>query len=183
MIGPVGSVIAGLLPALFARTIGAGPRDVGAYRLALAVSVGLAALALLPVLRPFPAPVHAPRAANDLAPQHTLPFRTLLRFAWASLLFGVAGGSIMPFQNLFFRMQFGLSDATVGVVLAGSALGLGVGGLLGMPISRRMRAATRRGLAALRGCAGDAVAAAAGGAAGRGRLLLTGAVRRRELPA
>ena len=155
MIGPVGSVIAGLLPALFARTIGAGPRDVGAYRLALAVSVGLAALALLPVLRPFPAPVHAPRAANDLAPQHTLPFRTLLRFAWASLLFGVAGGSIMPFQNLFFRMQFGLSDATVGVVLAGSALGLGVGGLLGMPISRRI--GLRRGAAWLRFAAAPAM--------------------------
>lgn len=154
IIGPLGSLVAGLLPALFARAIGTGPRDVGAYRLALAVSVVLTALAALPVLRPFPALVPDRRAPAD-APPRAVPFRGLLRYAWASLLFGVAGGCILPFQNLFFRMQFGLSDAAVGLVLAGAALGLGVGGLLGMPVSRRL--GLRRGAAWLRFAAAPAV--------------------------
>jgi len=62
---------------------------------------------------------------------------SIWRILTHSMLLGVAGGCILPFQNLYFRMQFGLSDALVGVVLAGAALGLGLGGLLGVPISRR----------------------------------------------
>src|SRR5262245_40221116 len=137
IIGPLGSITAGVLPALIAGIIGVGAQDVSAYRLALASSVVLTFAALLPVLRPFPILAAEPRAAAEGSAPRALPFRMLLRFAWASMLLGVAGGCILPFQNLYFRMQFGLSDAAVGVMLAGAALGLGVGGLLGVPLSRR----------------------------------------------
>ena len=58
---------------------------------------------------------------------------------------GLGGGAFLPFQNLFFRQQFGLGDASVGVVLAWSSLGLGLGAVLGSPLSARIgmqRAAT-----------------------------------------
>jgi len=137
IICPVGSMVAGLLPAIVAAIAGVGARDVVAYRLALASSVALSIGAALPVLRPLPVLTAAHGPAADLPAPRAAPFRRLLRFAWASVLFGVAGGCILPFQNLFFRMQFELSDAAVGVVLAAAAFGLGVGGLLGVPLGRR----------------------------------------------
>jgi MFS family permease len=54
------------------------------------------------------------------------------------VLLGIGGGAILPFQNLFFRQQFGLGDAAVGAVLAWSALGMGLGAVMGGPISARM---------------------------------------------
>lgn len=137
IIGPVGSVIAGLLPMLIARVIGGGAQDVAAYRLALASSIVLTAVAALPVLRPFPTLAPDPQASAVALDQPALSFWQVLRYAWASLLLGVSGGVLLPFQNLFFRNQFGLSDAAVGLVLASSALGLGLGGLLGVPLGRR----------------------------------------------
>src|SRR5262245_29026326 len=107
IIGPVGSIVAGMLPALTAGLFGVGAQDVSAYRLALASSVVLTLVAALPVLRPFPALAAEPRAPADAAPR-AIPFARLLRFAWASMLLGIAGGCILPFQNLYFRMQFGL---------------------------------------------------------------------------
>ncbi|NJO84105.1 MAG: MFS transporter [Blastochloris sp.] len=65
-------------------------------------------------------------------------------------MLGVGGGAILPFQNLFFRQEYALSDAAVGVVLAWSALGMGIGGLLGGPISARF--GLRRAAAWLRIC-------------------------------
>jgi MFS family permease len=155
IIGPAGSVLAGLLPAAAAGLIGGGAQDVGAYRWALALSIGLTVAAMLPVLRPFPALAAPSRAAAESIPAQSISFRALLRFSLASLLLGVAGGCILPFQNLFFRMQFGLNDAAVGVVLAGGALGLGIGGLLGAPISRRL--GLRRAAAWLRLAAAPAM--------------------------
>lgn len=137
IVGPAGSMVAGLLPAIVAGAVGVGARDTVAYRLALTSSVALTLAAALPVLRPFAAPAAASHAAVSAPAPEAVPFRRLLRFAWASVLFGVAGGCILPFQNLFFRMRFGLSDAAVGVVLAGAAFGLGVGGLVGVPLGRR----------------------------------------------
>ncbi|MFN8504889.1 MFS transporter [Kouleothrix sp.] len=156
IVGPLGSVIAGLLPNLVAWLIGGGPQDVAAYRLALASSVLLTALAVLPLLRPLPllALDRPARAATD-QPERALPFRRLLRFAGASVLLGIAGGCILPFQNLFLRAQFGLGDAVVGLVMAGATLGLGVGGLIGGTLSRRL--GMRRAAAWLRLAAAPAM--------------------------
>jgi MFS family permease len=155
IIGPLGSVIAGLLPALIANLLGVGAQNVSAYRLALASSVVLTALAVLPVLRPFPVLANAPSVLAAVGTPRVLPFRKLLRLAWASVLFGLASGALLPFQNLFFRTQFGLSDVSVGLVLAGATLGLGLGGLIGVPISRRL--GLRRAAAWLRLAAAPAV--------------------------
>lgn len=148
IIGLAGSTLGGVLPALSAGVLGVGAQDTAAYRLALASVIGLGIAAMLPVLGRLPA-VEEPRPLGQAAPvERRLPTRRLLRFALAGLLLGVGGGAILPFQNLFFREVFGLSDAAVGVMIAVGALGAGLGALIGPPVTRRT--GLRQGSALLR---------------------------------
>ena len=148
IIGLLGSVVGGLLPSLVAGLLDVGPQDAAAYRIALISVIVLSVVAILPVVRHLPA---APTAASVIAADTAaarLPIRKMARYGLAGLLLGVSGGLILPFQNLFFRQQFGLSDAAVGVVLAWIALGMGFGALLGAPLAARI--GLRRGAALLR---------------------------------
>jgi MFS family permease len=137
LIGLLGSALGGVLPALASGMLAVGPQDTAAYRLALASVVVLGLLSLLPVLR-LAEERQRPSAAAVIAPVTPLPRRTLLRLALPSLLLGAGGGLFLPFQNLFFRQEFGLSDAAVGVMLAWGAAGMGLGALLGGPTSARL---------------------------------------------
>jgi MFS family permease len=150
MIGMVGSALGGLLPMGAAALLNVGPQDTAAYRLALTVVIVLSILAVLPLLRPFPvlSPAETQAAAAAGADFTPLPTRRLLRFALPGLLLGLGGGAILPFQNLFFRNVFSLSDGAVGMVLAAASLGMGLGALMGAPVTRRI--GLRRGAALLR---------------------------------
>ncbi len=134
-VGLGGSVLGGVLPSLAAGMIDVGPQDTAAYRMALMVVVGLCVIAMLPILsRMQPVTHERPHGAAPL-PTHLVPMSRLVRFSIAGLLLGMGGGAFLPFQNLFFRDVFLLSDAAVGIVLAWGALGMGVGGMLGGPIA------------------------------------------------
>jgi MFS family permease len=147
MIGLVGSAVGGVLPALAAAAIGSGPQDVGAYRLALTSVVVLGLAAAVPLLKDLPDSGRDTAAAAQ-ASMGRLRSSRLLFYAVPSLLLGAGGGLILPFQNLFFRERFGLSDAAVGAVLAWTALGMGIGAMLGAPASARL--GMRRAAALLR---------------------------------
>lgn len=151
MIGLVGSAVGGVLPAVAGQALSSGPQTMEAYRLALASVVVLGLCAALPMARGLPNSNRESEASVDDTIAVRLPLLTLVRYALPSFLLGVGGGAILPFQNLFFRQEYNLSDAAVGVVLAWSALGMGVGGLLGGPISARF--GLQRAAAWLRVCA------------------------------
>jgi MFS family permease len=137
VIGLLGSASGGVLPMLAAAILGVGPQDTAAYRLALTVVVVISLTAALPLLRGIqPIADRDSTTADDVEPAR-LPALTLFRYAFPALLLGIGGGLILPFQNLFFRQQFTLGDAAVGVVLAGASLSMGIGGLLGAPVSSR----------------------------------------------
>ena len=138
MIGLLGSLAGGLLPALAAGLLAIGPQDVMAYRLALTTVVVIALTAVLPVLRGVPEHSRDEVATSAEPVQARLSPRRLLAFALPALLLGVGSGAILPFQNLYFRQQFGLSDAAVGAVLAATALVMGLGAVIGVPISTRL---------------------------------------------
>jgi len=138
MIGLLGSLAGGLLPALAAGLLAIGPQDVVAYRLALTTVVVIALTAVLPVLRGVPEHSRDEVATSAEPVQARLSPRRLLAFALPALLLGVGSGAILPFQNLYFRQQFGLSDAAVGAVLAATALVMGLGAVIGVPISTRL---------------------------------------------
>ncbi len=138
MVGLLGSAAGGLLPALAAGLLAVGPQAVVAYRLALTTVVAIALAAALPVLRGVPEHNRDEVATSAEPLQARIPARRLLGFALPALLLGVGSGAILPFQNLFFRQQFGLSDAAVGAVLAVTALVMGLGAVIGAPISVRL---------------------------------------------
>ncbi len=149
VVGLLGSAVGGVLPLLAAEIIAADPQSTGAYRLALTTVIGLSIVALLPVLKRLPAIVETSGSAIAESGQRArLPLRQLVWFAVPSFLLGIGGGAILPFQNLFFRDQFGLSDASVGVALALASLGAGIGALTGAPIVRKI--GLQRGAALLR---------------------------------
>ncbi|EFO80538.1 major facilitator transporter [Oscillochloris trichoides DG-6] len=134
-VGLGGSVLGGVLPSLAAGMIEVGPQDTAAYRMALMVVVGLCVIAMLPILsRMQPVAHERPHGAAPL-PTSRLPMARLGRFSIAGLLLGMGGGAFLPFQNLFFRDVFLLSDVAVGLVLAWGAMGMGVGGMLGGPMA------------------------------------------------
>ncbi|MFV9504346.1 MAG: MFS transporter [Oscillochloridaceae bacterium umkhey_bin13] len=151
MIGLVGSVAGGILPTLAGGVLAVDAQDAAAYRLALASVVGLSIVAMLPLLGRMPAVEEERPVGSEALPDERVPIKRLLRFASAGFLLGLGGGAILPFQNLFFRNEFGLSDAAVGIVLAVASLGMGLGALLGPPVTRRT--GLRRGAALLRLCA------------------------------
>lgn len=147
-VGLIGSVVGGLLPTIAGNLIGSDPQSTAAYRTALLSVLVLGIVAMLPVLRSFPIVVESAASMAAEAARPTLPLRTLTRYALSSLLLGIGGGMILPFQNLFFRHQFTLSDPAVGAVLAWVALGMGLGGLVGAPVAKRI--GMRRAAAYLR---------------------------------
>jgi MFS family permease len=116
-----------------------GPTDVLAYRVAL-LSVSLIAfMAILPLLGIGQAVTNQQnaRVAIDDPNAPKLPFMRLVLFASQAFLLGLGGGMIVPFQNLFFRQQFDLPDAQVGLILAISAFAMGFGSLIGGPLSKK----------------------------------------------
>ncbi|MEI6777761.1 MAG: MFS transporter [Chloroflexales bacterium] len=138
VVGLAGSALGGILPSLAAGAINVGPQDTAAYRLALTVVIVLSVIAMLPVIKRMP--MLSGDRHIDASPVSTalLPMRTLVRLGLAGLLLGLGGGAFLPFQNLYFRSVFGMGDAAVGVVLAWASLSMGVGGLLGAPVARRL---------------------------------------------
>lgn len=138
IVGLAGSALGGILPSLAAGAINVGPQDTAAYRLALTVVIVLSVIAMLPVIRRMPMLSGDRHIDASPAPTALLPMRTLARLGLAGLLLGLGGGAFLPFQNLYFRSVFGMGDAAVGVVLAWASLSMGVGGLLGAPVARRL---------------------------------------------
>ncbi len=149
MVGLLGSVVGGVLPLLAAGIIAVDPQSTPAYRLALTTVIGLSIVALLPVLTHLPV---ATASGEDSGAVVDTPTRcswlTLIWMSTPSLLLGIGGGAILPFQNLFLRDQFDLNDASVGLVLALAAVGGGIGALVGAPVVRRI--GLQRGAAWLR---------------------------------
>ena len=138
-VGFVGSLLGGALPSLIAPFVGVAPTDQLAYRLALVSVSVIGFLAIVPLLG-FTAAANKHHAAGHAAPVssgHKLPFMRLVLFASQGFLLGLGGGMVVPFQNLFFREQFNLPDAQVGLILAISAFAMGFGSFIGGPLSKR----------------------------------------------
>jgi MFS family permease len=55
-----------------------------------------------------------------------------------SFLLGIAGGALLPFQNLYFRQEFALDDAHVGLVLAVTSLVMGLGAAFSGALAHRL---------------------------------------------
>lgn len=142
MIGFVGSIVAGLLPTWVGMVVGVDATSETAYRTALyCVSIfGLLAIIPLSGIKKAPKVQPAPTATRDEAPATAprLSFMQLLLFATPSVFFGIAGGMFIPFQNLYFRQEFNANDSLVGLSIALGSLAMGIGSIMGGPLSKRL---------------------------------------------
>ena len=137
VIGLLGGTFGGILPSIAASFIQADPKATIAYRLALMAVVGLGLAAITPVLRLIPT-TERHRAAQLGSNTPPLTARMLFHFAMPAFSLGIGAGAFLPFQNLFFREQFHLSDAVVGSILAWGSLSMGLGAMSGSLFSRRL---------------------------------------------
>jgi len=139
-VGFVGSLFGGALPGIVAPLLGATATDMISYRVALLSVSIIGFIAIVPL---FGLGAAVTKQQNTMvAPTNAdapkLPFVTLLLFGSQAFLLGIGGGMIVPFQNLFFRQQFDLPDAQVGLILAISAFVMGFGSVIGGPLSHRV---------------------------------------------
>jgi MFS family permease len=143
VIGVLGNAVGGALPTLAAALTASDPQSVLAYRLAMLSIVAVSLLAALPLLRLRLPPTEATtpvlpsqRGAGSTA--RRLGWLVMLRMSMASFFLGAAGGWILPFQNLYLRQEFGLSDGAIGAILGWIALPAGIGALVGTAVAARL---------------------------------------------
>ena len=124
------SVVASVLGGQLTRVFGHGATGTSAgYRGVLLVATAVATAAFVPIfrLRGMSPQLHADAPARG----HWRPYRPLLSKLVAIQLVGSLGaGMTMPFLNVFFKVRFGASDATLGLVFAVSSLLTGCAGIL-----------------------------------------------------
>lgn len=158
VIGLVGGTVGGLLPSFAAMFLTVGPQSTAAYRAALGVVVILGMVAMLPVLKTITLDADAQIRRQPAGAQQAsdrLPFWFLVRMVLPALTLGIGAGVFLPFQNLFFRQQFQLTDAVVGTLLACGALTMGLGAMIGSTFAKRF--GVKEAAAALRLVAAPAI--------------------------
>lgn len=154
LMGFLGALLGGWLPGVVAAFRGISAVSAPAYQAVLSVPIVLSACALL-ALRGIHARVGAlapqdvSRTADDVTVVASVPLIVVM--TTGNLTMGFAGGILHPFMNLFFRQQYALADATVGLLVAGLSLALGFGGMFGRPVAQAL--GPRRGLVVLLGLA------------------------------
>ena len=142
MIGFVGSIIAGLLPTWVGLIVGVDATSETAYRSALYCVSIFGLLAIIPLYGIRKAAKRTDNASTPSVavppPAARVPFGRLLLFATPSIFFGIAGGMFVPFQNLYFRQEFNANDSLVGLSIALGSLAMGIGSIMGGPLSKRL---------------------------------------------
>lgn len=129
--GLIGSVLAGWLPSVLATWVHVDAQDALAYRLALLVGVAIIFFAVIPIITV----IQTSSANDEAADAHDIDApakssRRIVGYAVASLFVGMGGGTFLPFQSLYFRLQLGMPDHDVGIVIAVGEVLIGVGALL-----------------------------------------------------
>ncbi|MEN9936166.1 MAG: hypothetical protein RLZZ387_2745, partial [Chloroflexota bacterium] len=139
-----GSLLAGQLPSLCARLLGAGAESPAAYRASFAVAGAGLVLALVPLLfvkaegqtlnakegaveapvptitTPIPQP--SPTVSDSAAPARqtfsVYRFAFIVPLLLPPALISVGAALLMPYLNLFFKERFGLQDQALGGLFA-----------------------------------------------------------------
>ncbi len=132
--GFFGSFVGGALPPLFARGLAAQGSTV--YQMTLAVSAGLIGLSIFPLLGMRSAPRENSRAELRWSLKTPLPL--VFKLILPNMILGLGAGLFIPFMNVFFKLQFHISDALLGTLFALSAAGMGVASLAGPPLAQRL---------------------------------------------
>ncbi|HEX9118433.1 MAG TPA: MFS transporter [Anaerolineae bacterium] len=137
--GSVGNWLGGLMPSWIGVRLGVEAMSSTAYGGSLLLISALAAVALVP-LAFMVMPELTRRERTVFAPvtyarRHP---RLLGKLVIPMLITSVGAGMIMPFMNVFFRVQYGQPDPIIGVLFAWGSLSMGIGLLVAPPLADRM---------------------------------------------
>lgn len=153
----LGSLLAGQLPGLAARLLGAGAERSLSYRAAFGVAAIGLALAIIPLLlisdrgaaesaqagegqqaaAPAKIPTPAPRIPQPWRSLARHP-ASLLKLLISPALISVGAALLIPYLNLFFKQRFVVGDQTLGAIFAALGVATGLAALIGPAISARM---------------------------------------------
>lgn len=130
-IGLVGSMLAGWLPSVIAPWLNVDDQSTLAYRSVLLIGIVLLGTSMVPLWGDIAKAPDTDEHGELLiaeAPQRSTG--RIISYGMVDFLIGVGSGTFFPFQSLFFRYQFVLTDSTVGTILAFSGVALGVGAVI-----------------------------------------------------
>ncbi len=134
----IGSWIGGYLPSWIANTRHVTAESSQAYGGSVLVAALTLALSVLPlILIRMPPLAHSERtvfAPLAYASRHP---RQLAQLVLPILITFIGAGLIMPFMNVFFRLQYHQSDQVIGVLFAWGSLAMGLGLLIAPPLAER----------------------------------------------
>jgi len=134
----VGSWIGGYLPTWVAGRVNVDPVSSQAYAGSLLVVAVALAVGIIPLLL-----IRIPRAEHaDKTVFAPISFaaknpKKLTKLILPMLLTSIGAGLIMPFMNVFFRVQYQQSDQVIGVLFAWGSLAMGLGLLAAPPLADR----------------------------------------------
>ena len=134
--GVAANLIGGFLPRLFAAVSGQPIEGAPAYRAVLLVALTIILLTLVPIsrLRRMGGRAQVLPSWGDLAESRGIFGRLLT----VQVILSLGAGMLMPFVNVFYRLQYTLSDARLGGVFAISSLMTGVASFLAPVVAERV---------------------------------------------
>jgi MFS family permease len=134
----LGSWIGGYLPSWVASLRSVGAVSSQAYGGSVLVVALTMALAIFPlVLIRMPRLAHGERAVFAPLSYATRHPRQLAKLILPILITFIGAGLIMPFMNVFFRLQYHQSDQVIGALFAWGSLAMGLGLLVAPPLAER----------------------------------------------
>lgn len=133
--GFFGSLLGGALPAFFASTFSLNAHSSHVYQLVLGVATFLGLLSFLPLLW-VPKPKSEQIQESSFKRRKT-PARRIFRLTVSNVFMGLGAGFIIPFLNIFFKLEFGASDALIGALFAGLSITMGIASLASAPLAAK----------------------------------------------
>lgn len=142
--GAFGNLAAGQLPALF-NSLFSVPQDTSAsYQAVLLVSVAISSLALIPTLLLKERPRESSLSRRNAFSQLRSVLRpTTFKLMLPNIFIGFAAPLIIPYLNVFFAENHGLTDQNLGVLFSLYALLIGIATLLSPLMADLLRSKIR----------------------------------------
>ncbi|MFO7679321.1 MAG: MFS transporter [Chloroflexota bacterium] len=137
--GFAGSWLGGQLPMWLGTAVQVDATSATAYGLTTAVIGGIASLSLIPLVfirRPQTVNPDAPKNLSPLAYARQKP-RLLLKLILPIFITSLGAGLLMPFMNVYYRHDYGISDSAIGSLFALGSLAMAVGLLAAPPLADR----------------------------------------------
>jgi MFS family permease len=135
----IGNWIGGYLPTWVGGVSGVDSVSSQAYGGTILVVAIALAFGIIPlVLIKMPTLSHAERTVFAPFSYAAKNPKKLTKLVLPMLVTSIGAGLIMPFMNVFFRVQYGQPDQVIGVLFAWGSLAMGLGLLAAPPLADRM---------------------------------------------